>query len=68
MVSLMAQNNCRTWLTMVTNTSQPYPAVAGSQRTLVYHKGWFGAGVIAGVGDLALSSQIIVVETHDQPL
>jgi hypothetical protein len=34
MVSLMAQNNCRTWLAMVTNTSQLYPAVAGSQRTI----------------------------------
>jgi len=34
MVSLMARNNCRTWLATVTNTSQLYPAVAGSQRTV----------------------------------
>jgi hypothetical protein len=34
MVSLMARNNCRTWLATVTNTGQPYPAVAGSQRTV----------------------------------
>ena len=34
MVSLMARNNCRTSLATVTNTSQLYPAVAGSQHTV----------------------------------
>ena len=50
MVSLMARNSCRTWLTTVTNTGQPNTAVAGSQRTLVLYNGYLGQELMPVLG------------------